>query len=568
MNDFKALVPIMERIYGPKIAETALNKLAPIFRHFTPKKLDTNEIFSEKDVILISYADSLGKDSPNPLRSFYEFANLYLKNIFSTLHLLPFFPFSSDDGFSVVDFKRVDPKLGNWEDVQTIGQNFRLMFDYVLNHISSKSQWFQNYLGEIKGFEHLAIEMDPKTDLSGVTRPRALPLLTQFTKKSGKKVHVWTTFSPDQIDLNYQSPDVLEKMVDVMLDYVEKGAAILRLDAIAYLWKQVGTPCIHLPRTHEMVKLFRQILDILAPSVIILTETNVPHEENISYFGNGKDEAQMVYNFTLPPLLLYSFIKENAELLSKWAQGLDIKSDTNTFFNFTASHDGIGVRPLEGILPKSEIDMLCEAVKNNGGHISYKQNTDGTQSPYELNITYVDALCNEKSPGSSIHIKRFLASQAIMYVMPGVPATYIHSLVGSHNWPEGVKCTGRLRTINREKLNLESVLEELNDKTSFRSKIFSAYIDLIKKRTGQPAFHPKAGFEILDLDKRIFAIRRFCSRQTLVCLTNISGDVVNVYVKTKKENAGYTDIISRKWYKEIALKMDPYEYLWLERKDM
>ena len=289
------------------------------------------------------------------------------------------------------------------------------MFDYVLNHFSSKSKWFESYLEGKEGFREFAIEVDPATDLSRVTRPRSLPLLSEYKKKDGQRVHLWTTFSSDQIDFNFKSLDVLEKMIEVLLYYVQQGATILRLDAVAYLWKEIGTNCIHLPQVHDMVKLFRSILDVVAPEVVIITETNVPHAENISYFGDGRDEAQMVYNFTLPPLLFYSFVKEVTSILSRWARGLHLASEHNTFFNFTASHDGIGVRPLEGILPPGELTALIDIVTANGGRVSYKKNPDGTESPYELNITYVDAILADKN---ATQADKFLASQAIQYVLP------------------------------------------------------------------------------------------------------------------------------------------------------
>ena len=228
-----------------------------------------------------------------------------------------------------------------------------------------------------------------------------------------------------------------------------------------------------------MVKLFRAILDLVAPDVMILTETNVPYAENISYFGNGRDEAQMVYNFTLPPLLFYSFVNEDTTVLSDWAKGLRLESSSNTFFNFTASHDGIGVRPLEGILPSQALDELVEVVKANQGQVSYKRNPDGSDSPYELNITYIDAILADKE---STRADRFLASQAIQYALPGVPATYIHSLLGSRNWVQGAQQTGRARTINRGKLQLNDVLNEFNDSDSFTLKPYQ-YIWLTSKQS-------------------------------------------------------------------------------------
>jgi sucrose phosphorylase len=298
----------------------------------------------------------------------------------------------------------------------------------------------------------------------------------------------------------------------------------------------------------------------VAPEVVIITETNVPHDENISYFGNGRDEAQMVYNFTLPPLLFYSFSKQDTTALSDWAKGLHLESQTNTFFNFTASHDGIGVRPLEGILPPEELDALIEIVKANGGQVSYKQNPDGSDSPYELNITYVDVILADKN---SKQADKFLASQAIQYALPGVPATYIHSLLGSRNWIEGVKETGRARTINRQKLQLEKVIEELNDPQSFRSKVFFPYIDLIKTRINQSAFHPNAAFEILDIDPRIFAIRRYSEEQSIYALTNISAAETSVSLTQIDMPSQLTDLISGERINPDSFVLRPYQYVWL-----
>jgi hypothetical protein len=439
---------LLDQIYGPEKGRAAFGRVSALIERFPARARRKTQRFSEKDVLLITYGDSLRKEGQRPLQTLHGFAERYLKDRFSGIHFLPFFPYSSDDGFSVMDFHTIDPGLGDWQDVRAVGQDFEMMFDFVINHFSAQGQWFADYLADVPGCRDLALEADPTADLSQVTRPRALPLLTPFTKHDGTTVHLWTTFSADQIDFNYRSLDVLEKMLAVMLRYVENGATLLRLDAIAYLWKEIGTPCIHLPQTHAMVKLFRAVLDAVAPDVIIVTETNVPHAENISYFGSGRDEAQMVYNFTLPPLLLHTFVTGDAAVLSEWARTLNLPSDETTFFNFTASHDGIGVRPLEGILPPAEVDALARHAEAMGGQVSRKNNPDGTQSPYELNVTYVDAILGD--PGLE-DAGKFMASQAIQYVLPGVPGTYIHSLIGSRNWIEGVNQTGRARTINRGK---------------------------------------------------------------------------------------------------------------------
>lgn len=554
---------LLKKNYGEEKANLAFTKINSLMEKFPASQKSKSGYFSQEDVILITYGDTLNKNGEIPLITIHEFAKKYLKGVFSHIHFLPFYPFSSDDGFSVMDFFSVNRKLGSWTDIESTGTDFKLMFDLVLNHISAKSKWFEYYLQEKERFKELAIEVDPSIDLSEVTRPRSLPLLTEVKKKSGETVHVWTTFSADQIDLNFKSIDVLEKMVEALLFYVRKGATIIRLDAIAYLWKEIGTSCIHLNQTHDVVKLFRLIFDKVAPHVMLLTETNVPQDENISYFGDGNNEAQMVYNFTLPPLLLYTFLKEDASVLSDWARGLHLKSDSNTFFNFTASHDGIGVRPLEGILPAEEINLLVETVKNNGGRVSYKKNSDGSESPYELNITYVDALLNTKIDRDRYHAQRFLASQAIQYALPGVPATYIHSLLGSRNWEEGVRQTKMARTINREKLRTGDVITQLEDFETFRSRIYHPYTNMIKVRKKQHAFHPNAGFEILNIDPKIFTIARYGKDQTIYALTNISSLQVSCTLKGGDVPPMMKDILTGERFSVDSLQLNPYQFIWL-----
>ncbi|MCF8069600.1 MAG: sugar phosphorylase [Desulfobacterales bacterium] len=564
MKQLEDIRMILVSIYGEDGGQKALKAIVPLIESFPVQKSLKSYQFSEKDIVLITYGDTIEKDGEMPLSTFSKFADKYLKGVFSAIHFLPFYPYSSDDGFSVIDFHAIRPDIGDWDDVAKIGENFTLMFDFVLNHISSKSGWFKNYLNGADGFKDLAIEVDPSVDLSGVTRPRTCPLLTEIEKTSGEHVHVWTTFSDDQIDINFESIEILEKMIEVLLFYVKRGASILRMDAIAYLWKEIGTSCIHLRRTHDIIKLFRKILDIVAPHVLLITETNVPHDENISYFGNGIDEAQMVYNFTLPPLLFYTFLKEDSSILSEWAKGLNLDSVRNTFFNFTASHDGIGVRPLEGILPKEDVELLAENVKKNGGRTSYKNNPDGTRSPYELNITYVDALIKkEGNETDALHVKRFLASQVIQYSLPGVPATYIHSLLGSHNWEEGIRQTGRARSINREKLNFDRLEKELESPETFRFRIYTKYSEMIKIRRKQPAFNPTAYFEIIMSDPKVFVIKRACEAQTLYSITNISSEKVSISLKKETGRSDMEDLFTGKNMMTDSVGLEPYQCIWL-----
>ena len=556
---------ILRNIYGEPDGEAAFSRIKAVLDAFLKKnEFGRAAAFSASDAVLITYGDTLLREGEQPLQTLQRFLSEHAKDVFSGVHLLPFFPYSSDDGFSVTDFFAVRPDLGSWANIRSIGGRFRLMVDLVANHVSAESRWFRNYLAAQKGFEDLAIEVDPFTDLSIVARPRSSPLLTEFKKDSGCRVHLWTTFSEDQIDLNYKSLHVLENMVQAMLFYVSQGAKMIRLDAIAYLWKEIGTPCIHLKQTHDMVRLFRKILDSVAPHVVLITETNVPHNENVQYFGNGRDESQMVYNFTLPPLLLHALSRGNARMLADWIQTLSTPSPATTFFNFTASHDGIGARPLEGVLSPTEIDRLADRVHRNGGYISNRRRRDGSESPYEFNITYFDALKDPGLANDPFHIARFLASQAVALALPGVPAVYLHSFLGSRNWSAGVQQTGRARAINREKLSADVVAAELADPQSIRARVFQPYRNMIRVRIGQPAFHPGSGTQVHHLDDRVLTIERFCHDQTLFALTNLSADKVTLTLPNIENGHALTDLMSGRRFNAETISMSPYEVLWLE----
>jgi sucrose phosphorylase len=530
---------------------------------------------TEQDAILITYGDMVQKEGQNHLQTLGKFLQKSVGAAISTVHILPFFPFSSDDGFSVIDYKKVNPALGEWDDVHDLGANFRLMFDAVINHISAKSDWFQAFLRGDAKYQDYFFEVPPDFDASNVFRPRALPLFSRFQSASGEKL-VWTTFSEDQIDLNFRSPELLLDVIDVLLWYIANGAEFIRLDAIAFIWKESGTSCIHLPQTHRIIQLIRSIMNIVAPRVSLITETNVPHKENISYFGNGYNEAQMVYNFSLPPLTLHAFHTGNAETLSKWAATLSTPSEQTTYFNFLASHDGIGLMPARGLISDEEVSKMVERVQALGGFVSYKNNPDGSQTAYELNINYLDALNDpEKSNENTGQIaQRFLASQSVMLVLRGIPGIYFHSLFGSRNWQAGVQQTGRYRTINREKLALERLEAELADPTSVRNQVFNGYRHMLQVRKVNPAFHPRGGQQILSLDRSVFAVLRTSQdeeTQTL-CLTNVSDQDVALRITDDQcplpEKEPIKDILTSSEYAttehQLRLTLRPYQALWLK----
>jgi len=537
--------------------------------------LQQNEISTKGDVILITYGDQFLEAGQQPLSTLHKFLDDYLGDVISGLHILPFYPYSSDDGFSVIDYRRVDSKLGGWDDIRELSQHYALMFDAVINHISRQSEWFEAYRSDKMPYKEYFITVDPKEDLCMVVRPRALPLLTPVKTNSGLR-HVWTTFSDDQIDLNYSQPLVLLEIIDLLLYYVARGASLIRLDAIAYLWKEKGTPCIHLPQTHYVVKLFRAILDEVAPHVILITETNVPHEDNISYFGDFlpetgmTDEAQLVYQFPLAPLIVHTFRVGNITRLNDWAK---TANSTSSFLNFIASHDGIGLLPAYGLLAESEIQALVERTIAHGGKVSYKVNSDGSRSVYELNVTLYDALNNPDTTNIDIGVRRFLATQAIMISLAGVPGIYVHSLFGSRNCTNCVEKSGRARSINREKFQYSKLLAEFQDKESRTSRIFFGYKHLLRIRKTVRAFHPSGAQRILNLHPGVFSLIRYSpgGDECIVCLVNVTSARQEVELPLKELNLPFEktwiDLIEPMKYNAInyvlRISLRTYQTLWL-----
>jgi sucrose phosphorylase len=592
-NARKILLERMTFIYGEDVAEAympELERILKIYYAHKPIELIDNENyfvpeerFSEKDIILITYGDLLKDDDYSPLTTLSRFCDSYLEGTINTLHILPFFPYSSDRGFSIIDFETVDPNLGSWQDIEDLEGRYQLMFDGVFNHISSKSRWFQEFLNGSPYYKDFFLFFESPDQLSDedrsmIFRPRTSDILNMFHTIDGPR-YVWSTFSRDQVDLNFKNPNVLIRVLDILLTYVRHGADIIRLDAVTFLWAEPGTNCAHLKQTHEIVKLFRDILNIVAPGVALITETNVPHEENISYFGNGHDEAQMVYNFALPPLVLHTFYTGNSTALSKWAAGLKTESDTTTYFNFLDSHDGIGLMAVKNILTPEEIDLIIKKAENHGGLVSNRSVADGSEEPYEINITWFSALNSEESDEDiAFQVKRFVASRIVAMVITGVPGIYLHSLIGTRNDIEAVTKSSTKRDINRTVISYDSIMETLENPLSKISRINRELGRLIKIRTEKRAFHPNGEQVILDLSPDVFALLRISPEkdQHIIALINVTDRACQLDIHLKEltlpavcvTDAIWHDLVSgMKWTPDkssLFITLQTYDVAWLE----
>lgn len=526
--------------------------------------------FDERDVVLITYGDQITEPGRAPLATLADFLSQHVLGAINGVHILPFYPSSSDDGFAVVDYDRVDPALGDWEDIERIADRFRLMVDAVFNHTSASSRWFEAYLKGDPRFANFFIAPRAQLDLSRVVRPRSTPLLTSVDDQDGQRL-VWTTFSPDQVDLNYSNPDVLLAVTRSLLGYLAHGVDILRLDAVAFLWKEPGTSCVHLEETHEIIRLWRTIVDLCSPGTLVITETNVPHSENISYFGDGNNEAHLVYQFPLAPLVLSTFHLADARTLQEWAATLSAPSDRTAFFNFLSSHDGIGLRPAEGLLTRSEIAQLGELSRAHGGGVSYRADSDGRLSPYELNSVLFDALTPADSTEPlRTQVDRFIAAHSLLLSLTGVPAIYIQSLLGSRNWHDGVEQTGRLRSINRQKFDRRQLERELSDVGSRRHQVFTRLTQRIRTRIAEPAFHPNGPQRLVESVPALFAFERTAvdGKSTVLCIHNVSGRPQRFQASDLSVRGSLTDLVTGHPqnagpHGELDMMLPPYGVAWL-----
>lgn len=532
--------------------------------------------WDQSDIAVITYGNTVKNPGEVPLRTLSNFLHRYLSELISIVHILPFYPFSSDDGFSVVDYSSVNAELGAWEDIQALSDKFKIMADLVINHCSAQSEWFKNFLKDSSPGKDYFVCAKPGDDLAGVVRPRTTPLLNEVDTASGKK-HVWCTFSPDQVDLNFKNPEVLLEFIRIVAEYLRHGIEIFRLDAIAFLWKVIGTDCLNLPQTHEVVRLLRTLVEHSKPDAILITETNIPNQENLSYFGNA-NEAHVIYNFSLPPLLVNTLITGNCHYLRTWMMSNPPARNGTTYLNFIASHDGLGLRPAEGLLSTEELQTLAETLAEFGGRISWRALNHGTNisRPYEINISLYDALKGTTQGPDQYNHARFICAHAIMLALEGIPAFYFHSLFATHNDEQRLTKTGQNRSINRHRWEL-SALEDALSNGSEHQQAFEDLSRLILIRKNNPAFHPNATQFTLHMPtsghlNHIFAFwRQSVDReQSIFCINNITNEPkgisladLNLVIIDK-----WQDLLSGQYYNnhKATIELSPYQTLWLSNK--
>lgn len=544
-------------LYGHELGEATFKELQDILLLTNiPQESPRTSLFSEKDVTMIAYGNSFTEKDKPTLATLKTFLHDQTEDTINTVHVLPFHPDGLDRGFSVVDFYRIKDIFGSWDEIENVAAEYRLMADLVVNHVASEHEWFKKFLAGDEQYKEYFISYTPeeftpelKSQLDTVFRPRSAPLLTPFKTKNGRRL-VWTTFSvgdaTDQVDLNYKNPQVLLEMLKIFLFFIQKGVRVFRMDAITYVWKELGTSCVHLPQGHAILQIFRSLLDEVCPGGLIITETNVPHKENISYFGDGTNQAHLVYNFALPPLTLHAIYTGNATYLTSWAKTLTLPTDKTAFFNFLACHDGIGILGARGILPDEEIEKIFDTIIEHGTKFGYKSLPNGQTTVYEMCATWWSAVSKDEVPFEET-LQKVIMTHALCFALAGVPAVYYLSLIGKANDIDAFTKTGHIRNILRTNLDYPWLQEQLSNKKSKQAKVFSAMKALIKERTSHSAFHPNAQQAVLNLDNRIFALLRTSEKERLLALHNVSKDTVTVE------------------FEDISYELKPYGYQWITR---
>ncbi|MDC3058806.1 alpha-amylase family glycosyl hydrolase [Candidatus Pelagibacter sp.] len=563
----KKISSILRTIYKPSLNERDIDHLKDqiiqIIKKFNQNNSKKKLTISEKTSLVICYGDNINSKPKSSIQVFQNFFKKNLNKYFNAIHFLPFYPSSSDSGFAVKDHYKIEKKIGSWSDIKKISKSNHVMADIVINHSSARGLWFKNFLKRKRPGKDYFLTVNSKFNTSKVIRPRDHKLLKKIDifRKSD---YLWRTFSADQIDLDFKNPSVLLRFIKIMVHLINNGVTIFRLDAIAYLWKKNGTNCINLKQTHQIVKLLRLITNLLNVETIIITETNLPEKENLSYFGKN-DEANWIYNFSLPPLLIHAFLFENCSYLNKWSKNLPNTKFQNSYLNFIASHDGIGMRPTEGILNRASLNNFLKRLKKNGSKFSYRKVQNKSKKVYEANITIFDALKkSDTDPNGKFFLQRYIAAHAIMISFEGIPGVYFNSLFGKANDEAKYVITGNNRDVNRYKWDHKNITKKLRDKNSKQSIFYQNLGKLLEIKRKQKAFHPNAKRLNINLGSKLFCFKRISldKKQTIISITNCSSK--DQYPKLHKKYLNWKNIINPKINSSNeSLKLKPFETMWL-----
>ena len=548
------------------------NQLLQILDDFSEKsayeEIRDKERWNESHSVLITYADSIYKNGEATLKTLRKLLSKHFGSLSKVVHILPFLKSTSDGGFAVSSYDSLEEKFGDWDDLKSISKNHDLMADLVLNHVSSSHPWVQQFIKyQEPGISNV---FSPKQNLdwSNVVRPRSSSLFSQINTEDGPK-QVWTTFGPDQIDLNWHNPKMTLEFLNLIINYLSNGIKWFRLDAVGFIWKESGTTCLHLPKAHSIVKLLRVLLNNLLDEGVLITETNVPQKENLSYLIPD-DEAHMAYNFPLPPLLLEAIITSRADILNSWIFDWPILPEDTTLFNFTASHDGVGLRALEGLMNEQRIKDLLINCEKRGGLVSHRRLSNGDDKPYELNISWWSAMEDSSRDTKRFQYERFILSQLLVMALKGVPAFYLPALLASENDIKRFSMTGQRRDLNREKFKSENLLAVLNNPESNANKNLKYLRNAMDFRSKLKQFHPCSQMKCLSKGRSdIVVIKRGKGPESVFAIHNMTENKINYQLndndlpKIIDNDFNTHDFLTSTKYNCKNISLDPFQVIWL-----
>ena len=548
------------------LSSQLLQILGPASAHVDPTV--GNHCWNKDDVVLITYADAVIDDAQSGLQALCSFVNRHLQVFAPVIHVLPFLEATSDGGFAVSSHERLEERHGDWGDLASLAKGRRLMADLVLNHVSASHPWVRQFLRDEEPGRFCVLEAAPDPCWDDVVRPRSSALFTTLQSSAGRR-QVWTTFGPDQVDLNWRCPEVLLGFTRLLKQKLMHGVRWIRLDAVAFVWKEPHTSCVHRPQVHRLVEVLRHLLThACGQQAVVVTETNVPEEENLSYLRSGR-EAHLAYNFPLPPLLMEAAISGSADLLNRWLSRWPQLPNSTSLLNFTACHDGVGLRPLEGLMPQSRLLNLLIACEQRGGLVSHRRLADGDEVPYEINISWWSAMADGGLDPAHLQRERFLVTELLKLVLPGIPAFYLPALLASPNDLARFRQSGHRRDLNRPQFKTAALERRLQDPDSDATAVVAALRQALILRSALRALHPDSMVEVLSEDRVDRVVLR-CSHQghSLVAIHNFTASrlTFDPGLWRGRQDLDWIDRLSNQRFapgRRHAL--EPYSVLWLDQ---
>lgn len=458
----------------------------------------------ENKIMLITYADSMGKN----LKELHEVLNKHYRDAVGGVHILPFFPSSADRGFAPMCYDKVDEAFGDFSDIEAIGKDYYLMFDFMVNHISASSEYFQDFLKNKESSEYKDFFIryskfwngeptQEQIDKIYKRKPRAPYIEAEFADGSREKI--WCTFCEEQIDLDVTTDKTKEFIRHTLKDMCRHGAAVIRLDAFAYAVKKADTSCFFIePDIWELLYDIEKI--VKEENAEILPEIH----EHYTIPMKIAEKGFWIYDFALPVLTLHALYNHTGKYLKDWLEKCPMKQ-----FTTLDTHDGIGIVDVKDLLPDEEIETVKEQMYSQGANVKkiYSSEAYNNLDIYQVNTTYYSALGNNDDA--------YLLARAIQFFAPGIPQIYYVGMLAGSNDIELMERTKNGRDINRHYYSAEEVEKEQSRPVVQKLK------ELMVLRNTHPAFSLDGIIEV-STDDDLLVITRKYGTESITLKANLS----------------------------------------------